>query len=259
VTEGSRKGLELNDRAIDLCDRRGIQGQGMWARAESMWLLYDAGRWDDLLDRTATMMPWAEAHGDSIVGSIGLSYRARVLTHRGQEGVAEELLARALAVAPQIGDLQVQAPVYIAAAIVEQARGNPSAALDHIRAFDEATEGGPTEYRELQSPEIVRVCLANHDVELAGKIVGDREVFVARTKDAVLTGRALLAEARGDMGDALALFQEAAAAWGTYGGPFERAHALAGAGRCLSALGRDEEATRTNAEARALFTALGVP
>jgi class 3 adenylate cyclase len=137
--------------------------------------------------------------------------------------------------------------------------GNADAALDHIRAFDEATEGGPTEYRELQSPEIVRVCLANHDVELAGKIVGDRAVFVARTKDAVLTGRALLAEARGDTDDALALFQEAAAAWGTYGGPFERAHALAGAGRCLSSLGRDEEATRANLEARALFTALGVP
>ena len=84
-------------------------------------------------------------------------------------------------------------------------------------------------------------------------------MFVARTKNAVLTGRALLAEARGDTDDALALFQEAAAAWETYGGPFERAHALAGAGRCLSALGRDEEAARTNVEARALFTALGVP
>jgi class 3 adenylate cyclase/tetratricopeptide (TPR) repeat protein len=258
VTEGSSKGLELNDRAIDLCDRRGIQGQGMWARAESMWLLYDAGRWDDLLERTDTMIPWAEKHGDSIVGSIGLSYRARVLTHRGQEGVAQELLDRALEVAPQIGDLQVQAPVYVAAAVIEQARGNAEAALDHIRAFDEATEGGPTEYRELQSPEIVRVCLANHDVELAGRIVGNREVFVARTKDAVLTGRALLAEAHGHTEGALALFREAADAWETYGAPFERAQALEGAGRCLSALGRDEEAERTGIDARALFTALGV-
>jgi class 3 adenylate cyclase/tetratricopeptide (TPR) repeat protein len=259
VTEGSSEGLQLNDRAIDLCDRRGIQGQGMWARAESMWLLYDAGRWDDLLERTDTMIPWAEKHGDSIVGSIGLSYRARVLTHRGQGDADDDPLEGAVTIARQIGDLQVQAPVYVAAAVVEQARGNGDAALDHVRLFDEVTEGGPTEYRELQSPEIVRVCLANHDVELAERIVGAREVFVARTKNAVLTGRALLAEARGDADDALALFQQAAAAWDTYGGPFERAHALAGAGRCLSALGRDEEATGTNAEARALFTALGVP
>ena len=259
VTEGSSKGLQLNDRSIDICDRRGIQGQGMWARAESMWLLYDAGRWDDLLERTSTMLPWAEEHGDAIVGSIGLSYQARVLTHRGQDGAGEDLLERAIPVARQIGDLQVQAPVYVAAAVVEQARGNGRAALDHIRTFDEATAGGPTEYRELQSPEIIRVCLRNNDVELAEKIVGDRPVFVARTKNAVLTGRALLAEARGNGDDALALFQEAAAAWQTYGGPFERAHALAGAGRCLAGLGRDEEATRTNVEARALFTALGVP
>ena len=258
VTEGSSEGLALNDRSIDICDRRGIQGQGMWARAESMWLLYDAGRWDDLLERTSVMLPWAEEHGDSIVGSIGLGYRARVLTHRGQESSAEGLLERAIPVARQIGDLQVQAPVYVAAAVVEHARGNGEAALAHIRAFDDATEGGPTEYRELQSPEIVRVCLANHDIELAEKIVGDRAVFVARTKDAVLTGRALLAEARGKTDDALALFQEAAAAWESYGGPFERAHALAGAGRCLSALGRGEEALRTDAEADALFSALGV-
>ena len=198
VTEGSIAGLLMNDASIDICDRRGIQGQGMWGRAESMWLLYDAGRWDDLLERVDTMIPWAEEHGDSIVGSIGLSYRARVLAHRGQEGTGG-LLERALEVAPQIGDLQVQAPVYVAAAVVEQARGNGEAALDHVRTFDKATDGGPTEYRELQSPEIIRVCLSNHDLVLAERIVGDREVFVVRTKNAVLTGRALLAEGRGDM------------------------------------------------------------
>ena len=259
VTEGSSEGLRLNDLAIDLCDRRGIQGQGMWARAESMWLLYDAGRWDELLERTATMIPWAEEHGDSIVGSIGLSYRARVLTHRGQEGAADEFPERAIPLARQIGDLQVQAPVWVTAAVIEHARGNGGVALDHIRAFDEATAGGPSEYRELQSPEIVRVCLANHAIELAEKIIGDRTVFVARTKNAVLTGRALLAEARGDTAHSLALFQEVAAAWETYGDPFERAHALAGAGRCLSALDRDQEAAETSVEARALFAALGVP
>ncbi|MGH2596274.1 MAG: ATP-binding protein [Actinomycetota bacterium] len=258
VTEGSSEGLELNDLAIDICDRRGIQGQGMWARAESMWLLYDAGRWDDLLERTDTMIPWAEEHGDSIVGSIGASYRARVLAHRGQAD-DDGPMERAVTIARQIGDLQVQAPVYVAAAVVEQARGNGGAALDHARMFDEATEGGPTEYRELQSPEIIRLCLANHEIELARRIVGDRDMFVVRAKNAALAGRSLLAEALGDTDEALALFQEAVTAWGTYGCPFERAHALAGAGRCLSTLGRDEEAARANAEARALFASLGVP
>ena len=51
----------------------------MWARTESLWLLYDAGRWDDLLDVVATLLPWATGHGDTIMESIGLSYRARVL------------------------------------------------------------------------------------------------------------------------------------------------------------------------------------
>jgi tetratricopeptide (TPR) repeat protein len=259
VTEGPERGLELNEASVDICDRRGIQGQAMWARAESLWLLYDAGRWDDLLERTAEIVPWAQEHGDTIVGSVGLSYRTRVLAHRGEECGIEELLERALPVARQIGDLQVHAPALVAAAVGEHARGNAAAALGYVREFDDATKGGPTEYRELQSPDVLRICLANGEVNLAAQVLGDRPVFVARTKHAVLTGRALLAEARGDAEGALPLFQEAATAWEAYGDPFERAHALAGAGRSLSALGRGEDAEAANTSARALFDSLGIP
>ena len=73
----------MNDASIDICDRRGIEGQGMWGRAESLWLLYDAGRWDDLLDAVHDIIAVGVEHGDTIVESIGLSYRARVLANRG--------------------------------------------------------------------------------------------------------------------------------------------------------------------------------
>ena len=65
VIDGPIRGLEMNDASIEICDRRGIQGQGMWGRAESLWLLYDAGRWDDLLDVVATLLPWVTEHGDT--------------------------------------------------------------------------------------------------------------------------------------------------------------------------------------------------
>ena len=258
VIEGPAEGLTMNDASVEVCDRRGIKGQAMWGRAESLWLLYDAGRWDDVVRVAGELLPWAREHGDTIVESIGLSYRARVLAHRGQQP-PEDMLERSLPLARQIGDLQVQAPVFVAAAIVEHARGNASSAMEHIRAFDDATEDGPTEYRELQSPEVVRVCLANGEAELATRILGDRPVFVARTKDAVLAGRAAIAEARGDTEDALELFRAAAAAWETYGDPFERAHALAGSARCLEALGRSDEGDEARASAAALFATLGVP
>jgi tetratricopeptide (TPR) repeat protein len=258
VIEGPERGLAMNDASIEVCDRRGIKGQAMWGRAESLWLLYDAGRWDDLLRVAEELMPWAREHGDTIVESIGLSYRARVLAHRGRP-VDDELIERSLPVARQIGDLQVQAPVFVAAAIVEHARANGPQAIEHVRAFEVATRDGPTEYRELQSPEVVRVCLANGEAELAARVLGERPVFVARTKDAVLSGRAALAEARGRTEEALSLFQEAGIAWEDYGDPFERAHAVAGSARCLEALGRSDEAAAAHAAAATMFGALGVP
>ncbi len=258
VTEGPVRGLEMNDASIEICDRRGIQGQGMWARAESLWLLYDAGRWDDLLEVVATLLPWSTEHGDTIVGSIGLSYRARVLANRGKLDGLKGSLEPVIPIARQVGDLQVQAPVFVAAAVVEHGLGNTALALDHVREFEAATRGGPTEYRELQSPEIMRICLANGEIELAARVLGDRPVHVARTQNAVITGRALLAEARGETERALAAFRDAADAWSVYGCPLERAHALVGSARCLQVVHRSEEADDDRSEAAELFRSLGV-
>jgi hypothetical protein len=137
-------------------------------------------------------------------------------------------MQRAIAIARQVGDLQVQAPVFVTAAIVEPAEGDGAHAVEHVREFEETTRDGPTEYRELQSPEVIRLCLARGEVELAAQVLGDRPVHVARTRHAVVTGKALLAEANGDLEVAVRLFADAAEAWASYGDPFERAHALDG-------------------------------
>ena len=166
---------------------------------------------------------------------------------------------RAIPIARQIGDLQVQAPVFVAAAIVEHAEGDGAHAVEHVRAFEETTRDGPAEYRELQSPEVIRLCLAYGEAELAAQVLGDRPVHVARTQHAVLTGRALLAEANGDLENAARLFAEAAEAWASYGDPFERAHALDGVARCLETLGRADGCADVRDEAAKLFAGLGVP
>jgi tetratricopeptide (TPR) repeat protein len=259
LSEGPERGLALNDASVEVCDRRGIQGQAMWARAESMWLLYDAGRWDEILDRAPQIVTWGREHGDTIVESIGIAYRARVLARRGIARGTEDVFDRGIPIAHQSGDLQIQTPVLVTAAIVEQLRGNGDAALGHIRELEEATREGPTEYRELQAPAVLRICLANGEVQLATEVLGDRHVFVTATQDAVLTARALLAEARHDLEGAAALFEESAAAWETYGDPFERAHALLGLSRCSVSPGRSNPAAVASAEAKRLFATLGVP
>ena len=71
--------------------------------------------------------------------------------------------------------------------------------------------------------------------------------------------RALVSEARGAFDDALLAFRSSASAWDRWSVPLEHGHALMGAGRCLRALDRPEEAEVAEADGRLLLETLGVP
>ena len=259
LMDGPSVGLPMNRTAVDLCRRRGIEGQGMWTRAEGFWLRFDAGLWDELLDESGDLDAWASAHGDTQLATVAGLYRARVLGHRGEAEAALELVGSFLPVARQIEDLQVLGPAFAVAVVAHAAAGDAAQATALAEAFDAATADGPTEYREIYLPEIVRALIAAGDPNLAERIVGDRPVFVRRTQLAVASSSALLAEARGDIEGAATGFGETAGAWEVWGGTFEGAHSLAGLGRSLRALGRAEEAAAAAVRATATFESLGVP
>ena len=78
-----------------------------------------------------------------------------------------------------------------------------------------------------------------------------------RDKNSVLTGHAILAEARGDIEKARNLNQEAAQRWADYGFVLEEGQAHLGLARCLIALGDRDSATEPLHKARAIFERLG--
>ena len=259
LQEGPLRSLEMNRAQIEACEVRGMAGQAMWSTAESLWMLYDAGRWDEALERAARAIEWATQQEDSQVGTVGLTYSARILAHRGELDEASALVERYLHTARQIGDLQILSPALVTAAVVAWKRDDTQDAITRLGEFDDATRDGPTEYRELQLPEAVRICRNLGDVELAETLAGSRPVFVIRTKNAMASVHALLAEMQGDHERAAALFEAAAEGWEAWGDPFERAHALDGLARCASALGRTSDAERARGAASAIFAELGVP
>jgi hypothetical protein len=104
----------------------------------------------------------------------------------------------------------------------------------------------------------VRALLTNGSADLAARIVSDRPVHVRRTRLAVASSHALLAEARGELGSAAASFRELASGWEAWGGRFEQAHALAGLARSLEATGETEEAATAATKADGIFDQLGV-
>ncbi|CAN5669494.1 hypothetical protein BH18ACT17_BH18ACT17_01240 [soil metagenome] len=255
LEDGPSTALPMNRATVDLCQRRGIEGQGMWTRAEGFWLRFDAGLWDELLEEVGTAEQWSEDHGDTQIATVSRIYGARVLAHRGALGDAAELVGEFLPAARQIEDLQVLAPALVVAVVVASGTGSHEGVRSLAAELDSATAGGPTEYRELYLPEVVRALVDASDPELAAHIVGDRRVHVRRTRAAMASCRALLLEAGGDDPAAAEGFRDAEDAWRSWGGTLERAHALAGLGRTLDA-GADAE--RASVEARQIFASLGV-
>lgn len=98
-------------------------------------------------------------------------------------------------------------------------------------------------WRALHLPYALRVHIAAGMTDRAERLVpNESEVATARDRHCVSTGRALLAEARGDLERASGLYAEAAERWTEYGFALERGQTLLGAGRCLLALTRPGDA-----------------
>ena len=163
MEEGSRAALAMNAEAVALCEQRGLPHQALWSRTESLWLRFDAGEWDEILALADELEAWAKQHGEVQMEAAAASYRARVLAHRGNLEAARSEIEHLLPLARTIEDLQILAPALISAALVEVASGAHEEALARLREFDELTEGGPAEYREIHSPEVMRIAIAAGD------------------------------------------------------------------------------------------------
>jgi len=86
---------------------------------------------------------------------------------------------RYLHTARQIGDLQILSPALVTAAVVAWMNRDDPTAAGYLHEFDDATRDGPTEYRELQLPEAVRICRTLADPRFAEVLAGARPVVVA--------------------------------------------------------------------------------
>jgi hypothetical protein len=102
-------------------------------------------------------------------------------------------------------------------------------------------------------PEALRASASAGELDLGDRLLGTVDVHTPRHRHCLLTGRAVLVEARDDLDEASALYREAAERWEEYGHVPERAQALLGLGRCLVRLGAGVEASALLGDARTVF------
>ncbi|HWO69199.1 MAG TPA: adenylate/guanylate cyclase domain-containing protein, partial [Actinomycetota bacterium] len=123
LTEGPLPAIRLHREAIAAWERRGL-GTHVWVTGELCWLLFDAGRWDELLEAAATVLDEEERAGDAWQpGTMALTMRSFVDAHRGRATEALARVSELAARARRVEDSQILVPALTACAVVEHRGG----------------------------------------------------------------------------------------------------------------------------------------
>ena len=255
LTAGPEAGLEIHEAGIAFDEQRGSYGNLHWKIAESAWMLYDLGRWDEVLERTERVLAFIRSSTGQL-RLVAQPYLAQVLVRRGRTAEAAVLVEEIVPLARDARDAQVLVPALAVAAFVEQARGDLSAAVGFVEEIELATRGISDFHRAGFLDQLAAVCVEAGDLEVVRRLADSIQMTAGRAGHSLVGARAVLAEADGDPEAGLPLFEEAARRWGEYGFVFGRGLALLGSARCLLVLGRGTEATPVLHQARDIFAGL---
>lgn len=255
MSVGAKEGLELHEKtqAFDLS--RGLLGAVLWSKAESTWMLFDLGRWDEILAITDELAAVSEEVGTAQARMLGLPYRALVLERRGDLAGASAVIEQVLPGARASTDLQLLVPTLSVAALVAEAQDDGGNALGFAQELMDVTHNRSDHHRTLFLPELIRICARRRVLDLARRLADGLVVDLGRTGCARTAAAAVLAEAEGRVSEAIALYEQAETRWQAFGSIPGRAEALLGRGRCLVSLGRGAEVELD--EARELFASMG--
>ncbi len=147
-------------------------------------------------------------------------------------------------------------PFVAPAASVLLALGERDGALATLRAMDRDPGIRANPEYPAYLPEMVRTAVSAGDVDLAGRLSSEVDPLYGGHRHALLAARAILAEARGELEDAVDRYGDAAQAWRSFEHSMEEALAHLGRGRCLVALGRPADASESLEAARRMLAGM---
>jgi class 3 adenylate cyclase/tetratricopeptide (TPR) repeat protein len=253
LIDGPAAGLANHHAGKALAQERGNFSWAAWLELESCWMLFDLGKWDEILAISAKWLAVLPSTPQGVM--IPLSYRVLVLVLRGDVPSAATLASQLLPSARGM-DPQIFVPVLVAAALVEQAQGRIAEASALVEELEQTTRGTSAFHRARFLTDALRIATAADQWDLAQRLMHGIGASAARHRHALIASEAILAEAAGDMERAAELGATAADRWHDYGFVLEEGQALLALGRCLVSLGRAREANASLEEARELFAKL---
>jgi tetratricopeptide (TPR) repeat protein len=247
--------LDLSQRAQELGHRHGYAVLAIELQATDLRLLFEMGRWDDLLRQAEDLIVLSEQYGEALVAPFATLYKAQTLFYRGRtiDGLS---LESTLLTLRDIDQLNYFAPCLAFVALKRARDRDDSIALTLIEEFKRKTQHARHHWARYL-PDVIRAILMLDERQRAQEFISKvSDAVYPRDQHAVVTARAIVTEALGDMEEATNLYCDAARRWKEYGFVLEEGLALQGAGRCLLGLTRTPEAFSVLQQARELFERL---
>ncbi len=250
--EGPGAALAQYDQAEAFATARGLTEAAQWIAAARAHVLVELGRLAEALAQAETLAPALHESGDFNVLCELRACRALALAERGENAAAEAEAALRIA---RGSEHPLRLAIAAAAAVPALLAAGSSARARALLA--EVTAGGHDnpEYA-VWLPALARAAAQTGDPDLVDPLAANVPDTLPIQRHALASARALQAEASGDGAQAAGLHAEAAGRWEQFSNVLERAHALLGQGRCLTALA-DPGADQPLRQARALFTDMG--
>ncbi len=251
--EGPGVALAACEEGIDFCERRGIAEFVLIIAGSSANMLAELGRPEEALAKAGPVAEQLEAAGSiyfSEARGVQLSLHAERRQHEDVAGVME-FVAAVRESDPQWGVLALSAG---ARALLAQ--GHRTQAKSLLVQLTHLPEAHVEPYYATALPALVRAALSLEEPELAVRLADGVAAVTPIFEHAICAARAALAEAAGNHNQALALYVDATERWRLFGIVPERAYALLGQGRCLTAIGGPEP-EKPLLEARELFASMG--
>jgi tetratricopeptide (TPR) repeat protein len=253
--EGPAAALQAAEAGIALAEQRGIAELARWLSVSTVECLVELGQWDAAM-RLADQLLSQHPDLSESYGGVGLiATKAYLLCYRGAGDEAGKHKEWFLSRGRHIGDLQIVAQVLTIAALVEQASGDLTAAIQLVEELERVTRDGPACYRAMPLPEVARLCKAAGMPGLIQQFLEGADAPAARYQHCLVTARAVLAEAQGDLEEAANRYADAGDRWKSFEVLLEHGHALLGLGRCAARLGHSGARDHL-LEARRIFTEL---
>jgi len=225
---GTASSSELNERGLELAERRGLTLAADWLRANRVQLFFEAGRWDEALAIAGEVLANEARSGHGQAGTMCAVGSARIHVWRGDLDDAMRLMHTFLPRARQHAVIQQIGPALVVAGLVMTACGRADEGAAYAEEYCTLTEATRA-YRHMEMSDVVRLLVAASRPDRAAAAADNDVLPTFRNECETRTADATLALARGDA-IAVDTFRQAAALWRAFGHPLEEYLALTCAG-----------------------------